>query len=113
MDRSISVVRYPEAWGFWLLTSTSGRLRQDKDFSGKVGPQGFLIIVEIKSAGLPREQIVISRGKLIPALLSSAQLSSFVNQKQKGPGDCLVVELKLSMPRRKSFQGFAESGQRL
>src|ERR1017187_1812777 len=96
--------------GIRIRSKSPALVGENEGVAGELGVERLLTIEGCEHAALPDEQIGITLGEFFPGLGGAGAGDALANQKQVGPSDGLVVELRLPLCCSETLQGGAKSG---
>src|SRR3954464_14964525 len=87
-------------------------IRQQEPAPGAIRGQRLGTVVAIEDRRIPREQVRVRRGELLPRHLARVAIEPLADEHHEGRGDRLVVALRLAPRRREAPQRALEVLQR-
>src|ERR1019366_8563965 len=96
--------------GIRMRSKSPALIGEDEGVAGEIGVERLLTIEGCEHVALPDEQIGIVRGEFFPGLGGSEAGDALANQDEVGPGDGLMIELRLPLCCSETLQGGAKSG---
>ena len=93
----MSGLRKFQTRGFLLRNTSQALIGENEGATGEVGVERLLTVEGCQHAAFPDEEIGVALGEFFPSLGAAGAGHALANQKQVGPGDGLVVELRFSL----------------
>src|SRR2546427_8519546 len=108
LHHRIRLLFYGGMYTKFFVTSTKdfvvdGGVGKDEDLPGQIGRQSLGAVVPVEDGWPPGEEIGIAAAELFP-VGSGPPFDALMDQRDVGPGDRLVIEVRSAVMRGESFE---------